>query len=625
MTRFASTILAILLIAAVSTPRVLALPRENVEPLVDSPMNVDPNIRPLEPERVFADGLAEIWKWALEEPDADTRRRTADSIASAHASGMPGLDAFVPKLIELLNAPQQHRLVKLAMVKALIALDARDAAVGAFFQHNRQDGVDMVLATDAALARWKHEPAKDVWLKRMADSKELLAVRISALESAAAANAPAAERARTIVLDRGADETLRLAAADTLAVLSPSGLETTSQQLQANNAAALERLLAAKLLTRHTGSPAEAMLLTLARDEEPAVARAALARLVQVQPLAVKPVAAKLFASPDAEIRRLAAEAVVTQRSPETITTLFAQLDDADYRLRRRVRDLLLSLDKESSLKAPLREAAMAGLLAKSWRVQEQAVLMVGKLDHKPAAPTLLTLIDVQRPEVRLAAVASLRWLAVPETLPPLLAHAQSIVDRSKQLAEAASAALKQANDLLLSVREKHDPRSHVNHPPPLQPRLMARGLVDTDRELSQIFQMMGTMRYAPAEPLLRAHVPKHSFPWTTARGAAIWTLGYLHEGKPDDALAAQFAARAGDNNPLDPEAMNVREMSAKSIGRMKATSALGSMQALYKALDAESVILSARWAVVQITGQEVPLPKPQPAMQGGWFLEPVR
>jgi hypothetical protein len=186
-------------------------------------------------------------------------------------------------------------------------------------------------------------------------------------------------------------------------------------------------------------------------------------------------------------------------------------------------------------------------------------------------------------------------------------------------------AANKQANDLLMDVRAKHDPRGHLKHPPPLDPRLLARSLGDTDRELSQVFQMMGAMNYSPSEDLMRRHVPKHSFVWSTARGAAIWSLGHLHTGKPDEGLAGQFVSRAGDNNPLDPEATLVRQMSAVSIGRMKATSSLGAMQALHKSLDARGGDSFRPLGGHPDHRQRNPSAAPQPAMEGGWFLEPVK
>jgi HEAT repeat protein len=139
------------------------------------------------------------------------------------------------------------------------------------------------------------------------------------------------------VLDKKADETLRLAAARALAKLSPSGLEATAQQLLAPNASILERALAAMLLTRHKSDATKALMVTLAQDAEPAVARLALASLVQIDPLAIKPIAPKLLKSPDVEVRRLAATAVTRQNSPEAVAALWPLLDDEDFSLRRDV------------------------------------------------------------------------------------------------------------------------------------------------------------------------------------------------------------------------------------------------------------------------------------------------
>jgi hypothetical protein len=79
---------------------------------------------------------------------------------------------------------------------------------------------------------------------------------------------------------------------------------------------------------------------------------------------------------------------------------------------------LLLDLNERPELKGTLRDAAMRGLATDSWKTQEQSALLLGKFDHKPAAQPLLGLIDHKRPEVRLAAVTALRWLAFPKRCP---------------------------------------------------------------------------------------------------------------------------------------------------------------------------------------------------------------
>ena len=80
-------------------------------------------------------------------------------------------------------------------------------------------------------------------------------------------------------------------------------------------------------------------------------------------------------------------------------------------------------------------------------------------------------------------------------------------------------------------------------------------------------------MKYAPAEPLLVQYVPKKLYFGLYSRSAAIWSLGHLHEGMPDESLAKQFLERATDDE-MPPEFVPaVRAMAAVSIGRMKALS----------------------------------------------------
>jgi len=122
----------------------------------------------------------------------------------------------------------------------------------------------------------------------------------------------------------------------------------------------------------------------------------------------------------------------------------------------------------------------------------------------------------------------------------------------------------------------------------------------------------------------MRKHIPKHSY-YPKARGAAIWALGHLHRDSGNDKLGGLFASRLSDLTPMDPETPEVRRFSAVSIGRMKATGSVGTLQRFFEQEQSIRIIGgSCRWALTYIDGQERP---PLPTIYSyrrGFFLEPT-
>lgn len=129
----------------------------------------------------------------------------------------------------------------------------------------------------------------------------------------------------------------------------------------------------------------------------------------------------------------------------------------------------------------------MAQLQTRQWRGLEQATLLLTQLDHKPAAGRLVELLTFDRPEVPLTAAWGLRKLAVPETLPGVVAYIEKQLQR-----------------------------------PPSPKSPLAR---IHDHVLSQLNQFLGQQKYRPADGVLRRFIPK-SMNTTTgpeSRTAALW------------------------------------------------------------------------------------------------------
>jgi hypothetical protein len=262
-------------------------------------------------------------------------------------------------------------------------------------------------------------------------------------------------------------------------------------------------------------------------------------------------------------------------------------LDDPHLGVRGQVREALFRLAATVEFEARLRPAAIEVLTGQSWRGQEQATLLLAALDHKPVAARLVQLLESPREEVQVAAAWGLRKLAVKETLPAILDKANRQTERRK--------------------------REGVSIP--------------IDAQVAHLCEAMGVMKYTPAEPLLRTYIPKVYAMGEMSRSSAIWALGHLHAGVPDEELAQLLYDRAAEPlSAMPPEMEGVRIASTVALGRMQAKS----FTARLKNLMGPIVIpyphsMALAWAIHELTGESFPDPKPvEIHHQAGWFLEPL-
>ena len=214
--------------------------------------------------------------------------------------------------------------------------------------------------------------------------------------------------------------------------------------------------------------------------------------------------------------------------------------------------------------------------------------MLLGALDHKPAADRLLALLEFPRPEVLVSSAWALRKLALPETLEPML----EIAHRQTELHTSA------------------DNPGGISE------------------QLAQMFQFFGQTNYAAADPLMRRFIPKNSGMGNPSRMAAIWALGYLHAGHPDRQLTIALQERLMDyigtpaNEPEQPE---IRAMSAVTLGRMKSEDALPTLREMLsiESLGTE-VGAACGWAITELTGEQFTTPEDTTTFRSGWFLEPI-
>ncbi len=572
-------------------------PLSAYDPIIDSPMYKLPELPAQPVEVVFPDGAIALWLKALQRADADTKCKAADAIALAQRRGVKGLDATVAPLVTEFDREGLHPAPRLAVARALVTLDAREAAPSLFRQSQAGES-DLRDAVEPALARWQYRPAGDAWLARLSDTKAPRRSLVLAIEGLAALREEgAADRLRELVLSDGADQALRVTAARALGALRTEGLEKDAESLSTDATARgiPSRLAAAQLLQRHRNEQAVRQLQRLAEDTEPAVASLAVGRLIEIDPKFVVPALERLIASPDARLRSLAAEVLFREPSENHLRLLADRLNDVHPDVRVKAREHLLKLAGQPDMRNPVIDEGTRILAANQWQGQEQAAILLTQLDHKAAAARLVALLKASRAEVYVTAAWGLRRLAVAETLPDVLSYVKAEQRRFRGAASRPDA-----------------------------------GTVPHDHQLSQLNQFLGQAKYQPAAEVLAAFIPRMEPPMASpvgpeCRAAAIWALGMIHQGKADAGYVAALKERLNDVRSLPPEDPRVRWMCAVTFGRLGAKDALDSLRRFCPDFEVTQnrVNNACGWAIERLTGETLPAPKTIRKTQRDWFLLP--
>lgn len=553
---------------------------------VEFVMDRDPDVTPPEPMLVFPKNLLSLWLTALARPEAEMQRLASESVAQAHAYKLANIHEATPALIKIVTAAESHASARFAAARALIVLEAKEAAA-ALLDASQKHGTDLRQLVEPALAKWKFEPARKVWQKRLGVPNTRLRDLILAIRcTRESGDESSVEALLAITHNPFRPVAARLEAARSAGALRKSKLEDHAQRFR-NSAPAtiLNRLCAAALLDQHRSEAAVTALTQLAQDAEPSVAAAALASLNANDPSLVVPLAEQAMRNDDANVRQQGVNAYAARPTPERVTVMARLLDDPHTGVRGTVREALFRLTRMAELDSPIRAAATAVLATDSWRGQEQAALLLAALDHKPAAPRLVELLESPRDEVLVSAAWGLRQLALPETLPAML-------DKTTRQTE---------------FRKKNAAPDSL------------------DVQVALLFEAMGQLNYAPAEGLLRRYIPKDYDMGELSRSAAIWALGHLHAGKANEELAKKLYERLTDPGTMPPEMEGVRIMSIITMGRIKTRTQIEPLRKILApnyAPDRRSMAL--RWAMQELTGEEIPPPKQAISTLSDWFLIPL-
>ena len=552
----------------------------------DFAMDSDPILPELKTVKAYSAKYLPLWIEAAGRPEVDYQRLAAASVAQAHIEGIPNMIKAKPALLRIVSAQESHPAARFAAARALIVLAARDSAPQ-LLQAAREHGSDIRQLIEPALAGWKYEPAYAAWRQRLTSAEVTHRDLMLALRCLGDVRDLTAVPQLLVIMHAAQRlDAERLAAARAVGQIKDAGSEEDAQKLARPGAPIIDRLCAAGLLERHTSQPARALLLVLAVDSQPSVATAALSRLNAIDSTLVLPLAEKSMQSADSGVRREGVIAFAAHPTAERIKTLGKLLDDPHPGVRAMVREDFRQLAADPRWNDVVRQTALEALAAESWRGQEQAALLLAALDHKPAAPRLVKLLDSPRGEVMIASAWALKKVAVPETLPAMLHKASYLTD--------------------VRLRQQTSFR-------PL------------DMQAAHLFEALGQMDYRPAEPLMKRYIAKNYTMGEFSRGAAIWGLGKLHAGKPDEPLASAIAERVTEpGSAIPPEMTRVRLAGAITLGRMKAKSQAGRLRKFAPEIGRGHTYLALQWSLREITGEELPALPPALESRGDWFLVPL-
>jgi HEAT repeat protein len=561
----------------------------------------------------FSPRLKPLWLEALAQPEVDLKRQAADAIVRAHTLGMPDLAETVPLLLAEMENPAAGPIVRLAMARALVALDARQTAA-ILMKHAATDGFDMARLLEPTLARWNHQPMRAVWLARLADPKTEHGPLLLALRAVGVLKlVEAVPHLRRLAFDARSASDLRREAAQSWAIIQTSGLEETARPMAADTSAKkdFDRLIAATLLSHHRGSTAEALLLKMATDPQPAVATIAARRLLELGPPLLKPIASALIKNRDSGLRMIGAQSLAALKTIEAVAQLGPLLDDPCYPLRVSVQESLVRLAGEAQLAEAVQRATMQVLTSAGPHGREQGVFVIGMIRHQPAAPRLLQLLDDSYSEVSVPAAWALRRLLVPATAPVLEGRLRDVLKKGAQpVPEPVALAFS---------------RAEVAH-----------------RQQVHLIEALGLLKHRPAVPLLKQFLPTPPPPigrprdinsptWHDGmRSSAIWALGHIYAGETAPDIVKELSGRLGRGALPTDESEYIRAMAAISLGRMKVQEVVPVLREIQKSEGPVVVLRRAcGWALGQITGEPpltfTPPRHVQEMWHSNWFLEPLK
>jgi hypothetical protein len=558
----------------------------NVAPMVTFMHDEVPEVELRELEYVWPPELVDLWRKSLEIPESDLRREAAEAISMASTLGMNPAANLEQPLRAIVSEPNEVLETRLAAAEALIACGFRDTAE-VLAETAANSELVLAMAIEPALATWDYGPMREVWLARLnTDTVHPALLRIAVASLGELDEPRASQQLARMVSDTRKPLAPRLLAASSLSMIDDSpAVALSTEIIESNPAADLSQMLLGVRLLLHRDSPEVVQLLLRYADSSLNVVRAeAIGKLARIAPDTVVARAENGIADEDGNVRQATVLALVTAPAVRSVRLLGDGLRDPIPAVRRIARENLWELSQRDDLRDAVIDRSIEILADDSWRGIEQALLLLTQLDQKQIRDRVFELLDHPRSEVYVTAAWSLRKLSEQDWSDQLFAALQKV------LAQIDSAPTFQ--------------RSYA---------------------LSHLIESMGVHRHREAQQVLEQFIPKTAPYFHQTRSSAIWSLGYILEGKIDANVVEQLEARLDDGMSFPSEYDDVRAMSAVALGSMGSQASLPMLRKWYAALGRNSYIGSrSAWAISALTGQPLEPATTPRSVLGGWFVEPI-
>ncbi|TWT92007.1 HEAT repeat domain-containing protein [Stieleria varia] len=536
----------------------------------------------------FPEGIVELWAKALQRPDPQLQRMMVDQIADAYRRGMPGLESFIPTMVELAEKPDQSLDVVRAVAQTLITMEAKDHT-DRLARWAVRYGLPIGKHVEPVLAQWQSTAMREQWIARINQSANNDSELLLAINGAGAIGLDSVVNQLTQwVIDESQSPSIRMAAARALASIDHEGVAATAGQILQGTRQnpMLDEILAVELLRKQTDKQLIPLLSRLADSKTSAVQAGALQILIAIDPELIDPYVDSAILSPDVNLRWVCVQGIAQAPQSNRMVQLARLLDDLNPTLRRDVASLLVQLADDEILSDEIIAGTKAVLNENSWRGCEQACVVMANLDHKAAGVRIVELLPHPRGEVRVASAWALSQLGVETLMPDMVEHGEEVLQKFKD-------------------------GTFTNLMP---------GYVE---QMAHLFIAFGKQGYRPARGLMSKYMPKDYSLGTHARAAACWALGMIYEGELDKDLVKTMEDQLLDSESMFPEEVPVRRMAAIGLGRMNAESAIPSLRKYLKGYG--EVPLGCHWALNKMLGEPIPTIPDSIVEIDGWILSPAK
>jgi len=435
-------------------------------------------------------------------------------------------------LLARLKGNEEPFQLRHAMISAATLLDDGTNASN-LWQAAQGDALSRS-TVEKALIKWKSPVAVAAWRKRIADPLMKPADIAIAIEGLGAVGGKDDTEALQALL-KGNETTAinRHLASIALDRLNNVGLNDLAQAVLESDFEQ-RHLLAANLLTQHTGNRTLAQLRTIFNDGSNVAQFASAQSLVTHFPEVAREFAPQMVGHADSTMRNLVLGLLDTHSDEASLRLQAKLLNDRNIDVRRLAGTQLVRKATEGQ-RTLVEEFIIEHINAEPWPGIEQAIIMVVGLQDRTRCLKLVELLDHPRPEVNMYAGWALMELAQDSAV---LASIEPHVEK--------------VTAFLVENGVK----------PPLNK-------TDTIR-LSFLFEAFGRNKYAPMHNLLMKYVPKNNFKLGyPSRASAIWALGQLNKGKDNQALRQALFERIADLSPVLAEDQLIRFSCILALGEM--------------------------------------------------------